>query len=111
VHRSPQWVAWRADQKATQDGDTWEVGPKKPEPGALGSELVYCIAAEDEHMMGLQPQMIAAGSRSVRRWRKADMSAKLDDTDAPVAESQRGARYGTIGTMFFPQEGQIFGYK
>lgn len=45
-------AAWLADEKATQDGGMWEVGPRNPGPNALGSNLVFRIAAEDGQMLG-----------------------------------------------------------
>ena len=44
--------AWLAGEKATQDGDMWEVGPKNPGPDALGSNIVFRIAATDGQMLG-----------------------------------------------------------
>jgi hypothetical protein len=45
-------AAWLAGEKATRDGDMWEVAPKNPGPDALGSNLVFRIAAEDGKMLG-----------------------------------------------------------
>jgi hypothetical protein len=44
--------AWLAEEKATRDGDMWEVGPKHPSPAALGSGLVFRLSSEDGQMMG-----------------------------------------------------------
>lgn len=45
-------AAWLASERATQDGDMWEVAPKTPGPNALGSNLVFRIAAADGQMLG-----------------------------------------------------------
>jgi hypothetical protein len=45
-------AAWLAGEKATQDGDMWEVAPKNPGPDALGSNIVFRIAATDGQMLG-----------------------------------------------------------
>ena len=44
--------AWLAQEKATQDGDMWEVGPRHPSPTSLGSGLVFRISSDDGHMLG-----------------------------------------------------------
>jgi hypothetical protein len=44
--------AWLAGEKATRDGDMWEVGPRAPSPAALGGGLVFRIASDDGHMLG-----------------------------------------------------------
>jgi hypothetical protein len=48
--------AWLAEEKATRDGDIWEVAPKHPSPAApgsrIGSGLVFRISSEDGHMLG-----------------------------------------------------------
>jgi hypothetical protein len=45
-------AAWLKGEKATLDGDMWEVSPKTPGPDALGSGLVFRIASVDGKMMG-----------------------------------------------------------
>ncbi len=45
-------AAWLAGEKATQDGDVWEVVPKNPGPNALGSNIVFRIAATNGMMVG-----------------------------------------------------------
>jgi hypothetical protein len=44
--------AWLAEEKATRDGDMWEVGPRTPSPASLGSGLVFRISSADGHMLG-----------------------------------------------------------
>ena len=45
-------ATWLASEKATRDGDMWEVGPKNPGPGAVGSNITFRIAASDGKMLG-----------------------------------------------------------
>jgi hypothetical protein len=45
-------AVWLASESATQDGDMWEVAPKNPGADALGSNLVFRIAAADGQMLG-----------------------------------------------------------
>ena len=45
-------AAWLAGEKAIRDGDMWEVSPKNPGSDALGSNLVYRLAAADGKMLG-----------------------------------------------------------
>ncbi len=45
-------AAWLAGEKATRDGDLWEVGPKTPGPGAIGSNITFRIASADGKMLG-----------------------------------------------------------
>ena len=44
---------WLKNDKATRDGEMWEVGPKNPGPGAMGDGTIFRIASEDGHMMGM----------------------------------------------------------
>src|ERR1700761_5386902 len=43
---------WLSNEKATKDGDMWEVGPKNPGPSAIGSTITYRIASADGKMLG-----------------------------------------------------------
>ncbi|HWC63911.1 MAG TPA: hypothetical protein VG501_09830 [Rhizomicrobium sp.] len=43
---------WLAEEKATRDGDIWEVGPRTPSPAAIGNGLIFRIASDDGHMLG-----------------------------------------------------------
>lgn len=45
-------AAWLAGEKATLDGDVWEVSPKAPGSNALGSNIVFRIAATNGMMVG-----------------------------------------------------------
>ena len=45
-------ATWLASEKATRDGDMWEVGPKNPGPDAVGSNITFRIAATDGRMLG-----------------------------------------------------------
>jgi hypothetical protein len=45
-------TAWLTGEKATHDGDMWEVGPKTPGPDAIGSNIIFRIAAADGKMLG-----------------------------------------------------------
>ena len=45
-------AAWLTSEKATRDGDIWEVGPKSPGPDAIGSNITFRIAAADGKMLG-----------------------------------------------------------
>jgi hypothetical protein len=44
--------AWLTEEKASRDGDIWEVGPRTPKPTAPGGGLVFRIASDDGHMLG-----------------------------------------------------------
>jgi hypothetical protein len=43
---------WLAEEKAAQDGDMWEVMPKNPGPGAIGSNMQFRISSADGQMLG-----------------------------------------------------------
>jgi hypothetical protein len=43
--------AWLAEEKASRDGDIWEVSPKNLSPTALGSGFTFRISSDDGRMV------------------------------------------------------------